>query len=62
MLQTMGSQSDMTERMNWTDAEYIMQNAKLAEAKAGIKIARRDINKLRYADDITLVAEDGKKY
>ena len=34
-----------------------MQNAKLAEAKAGIKIARRDINKLRYADDITLMAE-----
>ena len=33
-----------------------MQNAKLAEAKAGIKIARRDINKLRYADDITLSA------
>ena len=34
-----------------------MQNAELAEAKAGIKIARRDINKLRYADDITLMAE-----
>ena len=34
-----------------------MQNAKLAEAKAGNKIARRDINKLRYADDITLTAE-----
>ena len=38
-----------------------MQNAKLAEAKAGIKIARRDINKLRYADDITLMAESEKE-
>ena len=34
-----------------------MQNARLEEAQAGIKIARRDINKLRYADDITLMAE-----
>ena len=32
-------------------AEYIMQNAGLDEAQAGIKIARRNINKLRYADD-----------
>ena len=32
-------------------AEYIMQNAELDEAQAGIKIARRDINNLRYADD-----------
>ena len=38
-------------------AEYIMQNAKLDEAQAGIKIARRNINNLRYADDITLMAE-----
>ena len=38
-------------------AEYIMQNAKLDEAQAGIKITRRNINKLRYADDITLMAE-----
>ena len=38
-------------------AEYIMQNAKLDEAQAGIKISRRNINKLRYADDITLMAE-----
>ena len=38
-------------------AEYIMQNAGLHEAQAGIKIARRNINNLRYADDITLVAE-----
>ena len=57
MLQAMGSQSDMTERVNWTDAEYIMQNAELDEAQAGIKIARRNINKLRYADDTTLMAE-----
>ena len=38
-------------------AEYIMQNAKLEEAQAGIKIARRNINNLRYADDTTLMAE-----
>uniref|UniRef100_A0A8B9WQY4 Reverse transcriptase domain-containing protein n=1 Tax=Bos mutus grunniens TaxID=30521 RepID=A0A8B9WQY4_BOSMU len=38
-------------------AEYIMQNAGLDEAQAGIKIARRNINNLRYADDITLMAE-----
>ena len=38
-------------------AEYIMRNAGLEEAQAGIKIARRNINKLRYADDTTLMAE-----
>ena len=38
-------------------AEYIMRNAGLDEAQAGIKIARRNINNLRYADDITLMAE-----
>ena len=38
-------------------AEYIMQNAKLDEAQAGIKIARRNINNLRYADDTTLMVE-----
>ena len=38
-------------------AEYIMQNAKLNETQAGIKIARRNINNLRYADDTTLKAE-----
>ena len=38
-------------------AGYIMQNAGLDEAQAGIKIARRNINKLRYADDTTLMAE-----
>ena len=38
-------------------AEYIMRNAGLDEAQAGIKIARRNINKLRYADDTTLMAE-----
>ena len=35
-------------------AEYIMQNAKLDEAQAGIKIAGRNINNLRYTDDTTL--------
>ena len=38
-------------------AEYIMQNARLDEAQARIKIARRNINNLRYADDTTLMAE-----
>ena len=38
-------------------AEYIMGNARLEEAQAGIKIARRNINNLRYADDTTLMAE-----
>ena len=38
-------------------AEYIMRNAGLDEAQAGIKIVRRNINNLRYADDITLMAE-----
>ena len=38
-------------------AEYIMRNAGLQEAKAGIKIAGKNINNLRYADDTTLMAE-----
>ena len=38
-------------------AEYIMHNARLNTAQAGIKIARRNINNLRYADDTTLMAE-----
>ena len=38
-------------------AEYIMWNARLEEAQAGIKIAGRNINNLRYADDTTLMAE-----
>ena len=38
-------------------AEYIMRNAGLEGAQAGIKIARRNINHLRYADDTTLTAE-----
>ena len=40
-----------------TYAEYIMQNAKLDKAKAGIKIPGRNINNLRYAHDTTLMAE-----
>ena len=43
------------------NAEYIMQNARLVEAQAGIKIARRNINNLRYADDTTLMAESEEK-
>ena len=38
-------------------AEYIMRNTRLDEAQAGIKIARENINNLRYADDTTLMAE-----
>ena len=38
-------------------AEYVMQNARLDEAQVGIKIARRNSNHLRYADDATLMAE-----
>ena len=38
-------------------AEYIMRNARLDEAQAGIKIARRNINNLRYADDTTLMTD-----
>ena len=39
-------------------AEYMVRNAGLEEAQAGIKIARRNINNLRYADDTTLMAEN----
>ena len=39
------------------NAEYIMGNARLDETQAGIKIARRNINNLRHADDTTLMAE-----
>ena len=42
-------------------AEYIMRNAGLNEAQAGIKIARRNSNNLRYADDTTLMAESEEK-
>ena len=38
-----------------------MQNVRLDDAQAGIKIARRNINRLRYADDTTLMAESEKK-
>ena len=39
------------------NAEYIMWNAALDEAQAGIKIPRRNINNLKYADDTTIMAE-----
>ena len=42
-------------------AEYIMRNAQLEEAQAGIKIAGRNINNLRYADDTTFMAESEKE-
>ena len=40
------------------DAKYIMRNTRLDESQAGIKIARRNINNLKYADDTTLMAEN----
>ena len=42
------------ERYTHLNAEYIMRNAGLEETQAGLKIARRNINNLRYADDTTL--------
>jgi len=42
-------------------SEHIMQNARLDEAQAGIKIARRNTNNLRYTDDITLITESEKE-
>ena len=42
-------------------ADYIMQNAGLGEAQAGIKIAGRNINNLKYTDDTTLMAESEEK-
>ena len=42
------------------NAKYIMRNTGLDEAQAGIKIAERNINNLRYADDTTLMAESKK--
>ena len=42
-------------------AEYIMRNAGLEEAQAGIKVAGRNINNLRYADNTTLIAESEKE-
>ena len=41
--------------------EYIMQNARLDESQAGMKITGRNINNLRYADDTTLMAENEEK-
>ena len=41
-------------------AEYMMWNARLDEAQAGIKIARRNTSNLRYADETTLMAESGE--
>ena len=43
-------------------AEYIMQNIQLDESQAGIKIIRRNINNLRYADDTTLMAENEEEF
>ena len=54
--------STLAWRILWTEepnlyAEYIMRNPELGESQAGIKIAGKNINNLRYADDTTLLAE-----
>ena len=43
-------------------SEYIMRNARLGDSQAGIKIARKNINNLRYADDTIIIAESEEKY
>ena len=48
---------DITQDFEETCRDYIMQNTRLDEAQAGIKIARRNISNLRYADDTILIAE-----
>ena len=48
-------------RQGYLYAEYIMRNARLDEAQAGIKIARRNINNLKYADDTTFMTESEEK-
>ena len=56
-------ESDMTEQLHFSLSLlliYIMRNAGLEETQAGIKIAGRNINNLRYADDTTLMAENEK--
>ena len=52
-----GVAKSRTPLRDFTYAEYIMRNAGLEETQAGIKIAGRDINNFRYADDTTLMAE-----
>ena len=47
----------LSPRLLYLYAEYIMRNAGLDETKAGIKITRRNINNLRYADDMILMAD-----
>ena len=47
--------------MGYNDAEYIMRNSGLEETQAGIKIARRNVNNLKYADDTTLTTESEEK-
>ena len=51
----------LSPRLFYLYAEYIMRKAGLEEAQAGIKIAWRNINILRYADDTTLMAESEEK-
>ena len=53
----MEQQTGSKQEKEYIKAEYIMRNAGLDEAQAGTKIARRNINNLRYADDTTIMAE-----
>ena len=53
----MEQQTGSKQEKEYIKAEYIMRNAGLEEAQAGINIAGRNINNLRYADDTTLMAE-----
>ena len=56
-----GVAKSRTPLRDFTYAEYIMRNAGLEETQAGIKIAGRNINNLRYADDTTLMTESEEK-
>ena len=53
----MEQQTGSEQEKEYVNAEYIMRNTGLEEAQAGIKIAGRNINNLKYADDTTLMAE-----
>ena len=57
-IQNMGQWRAQEATVTYMQSKYIMRNAGLEEAQAGIKIAGRNINHLRYADDTTLMAEN----
>ena len=57
-IQNMGQWRAQEATVTYMQSKYIMRNAGLEEAQAGIKIAGRNISNLRYADDTTLMAEN----